>query len=129
MLPQAPLAARQVLTVSIQNFTTNTLVMSDPAVNSKDVGVQVRETVPGRNFNFVLTFPEGFGIAQGEQVAFSVKSSFPNYPVIKVPIMQSPPPANPQISTPAASQVSPSQPAAKQGTPSSLPLPLRAATQ
>ncbi len=127
MLPRAPLAAKQVLNISIQNFTTNALALSDPAVDAKSVDVQIRELVPGRNFNVLLTFPEGFEIVQGQQAEFSVKSSLPKFPVIKVPITQTPRAA--QVPAPAASPASPSQPAAKQAIPPALPLPSRAVAQ
>ncbi len=125
MLPQAPLAAKQLLTVSIQNATTNSMILSEPAVNAPGVDVQIREVLPGRNFSVLLNFPEGFEIPKDQSVQFTVKSSLPKFPLIKVPVTQS---ARPGPS-PAPSAASPAQPGAAKSLPPSLPLPSRAAAQ
>lgn len=88
-LPGAPLAKQQTLSVNIINNGTNTLVLSDPAVNAPGVDVQLKEMKPGHLFAALLTFPEGFAIARGVHVELNVKSSLASSPVIKVPILQS----------------------------------------
>jgi hypothetical protein len=50
---------------------------------------------PGKSFIAMLAFPQGFEIPRGMQVALSVKSSNPRFPVVKVPIMQLPRPVMP----------------------------------
>jgi len=87
-LPMAPLANPMPSAVSIRNNGTNTLTLSEPVVNAKGVEVQLKETEPGRAFALALNFPAGFEIAQGEKVELSVKSNHPQFPTIKVPIMQ-----------------------------------------
>ena len=87
-LPMAPLANPMPSAVSIRNNGTNTLTLSEAMVSAKGVDVQVRETEPGRAFTLALNFPAGFEIAQGEKVELSVKSNHPQFPMIKVPIMQ-----------------------------------------
>jgi hypothetical protein len=62
--------------------------LSDPAVSAKDVDVQVKEILPGRQYTLMLTFPAGFQIPQGGQVDLTVQTSDPKYPVLKVPIYQ-----------------------------------------
>ncbi len=119
-LPQAPLPATRTFTVTIQNFTTNALVLSDPAVSDPKVSLQMKELQPGRYFNAMLAFPQGYEIARDQQVEFSVKTSNPKVPIVKVPILQQPrptPPANPP------------QPAAKHVLPPLPPVPPRAAAQ
>jgi hypothetical protein len=103
-LPAAPLAGPMPSTVSIRNNGTNTLALSEPAVNAKGVDVQLRETEPGRAFAVALNFPAGFEIAQGEKVELSVKSNHPQFPSIKVPVIQPPRPAPTvvPVGTPAA---------------------------
>jgi len=96
-LPVAPLANATPSAVSIRNNGTNTLTLSEPVVNAKSVDVQLRETEPGRNFMLALNFPAGFEIAQGEKVELSVKSNHPQFPTIKVPIMQPARPAPPAM--------------------------------
>jgi hypothetical protein len=92
-LPQAPLSNPHPFTITIQNQTTNMMVLSEPAIGGKDVKIELRELQPGHYFNALLTFPDGFELARGEQLQFSVKSSLPNHPLIEVPIMQIPRPA------------------------------------
>ena len=87
-LPAAPLAGPMALTVSIRNNGTNTLTLSEPAVNAKGVEPQVKEIERGRVFNVALNFPAGFEIAKGDKVELSVKSNHPQFPVIKVPVYQ-----------------------------------------
>jgi hypothetical protein len=92
-LPTAPLANARPYTISIRYSGTNTLALSEPAVNAKDVDVQLKELQPGRYFTLKVSFPAGFEIAQGEKVELSVKSNHPQFPVIKVPVHQPPRPA------------------------------------
>ncbi len=100
-LPMAPLANPMPSAVSIRNNGTNTLALSEAIVNAKGVDVQLRETEPGRAFALALNFPAGFEIAQGEKVELSVKSSHPQFPMIKVPVMQPARPA-PPVAVPTA---------------------------
>lgn len=85
-----PLVSPMPATVSIRNNGTNTLALSDPAVNAKGVEVQLKESEPGRAFAVTLNFPAGFEIAQGEKVELSVKSDHPQFPVIRVAVIQQP---------------------------------------
>ena len=89
-LPQRPLANPTPYTVSIRNNGTNTLVLSEPAVNAKGVDVRLKEVQPGRYFTVTVSFPTGFEIASGETTELSVKSNHPQFPVIRVPIQQPP---------------------------------------
>lgn len=100
-LPQAPLSNPPPFIITVQNLSSNMLVLSEPAIGGKDVKIELKELQPGHYFNAVLTFPNGFELAPGEQLKFSVKSSLPNHPVIEVPILQisrpaTPPPPMPQ---------------------------------
>ena len=88
MLPIGPLTTKATPSVTIQNNSTNTVTLSDPAVNVPGVEVQIKELQPGRIFNASFTFPEGFAVQPGQQVVFTAKSSNPQYPLIKVPVMQ-----------------------------------------
>ena len=81
--------------VSIRNNGTNTLALSEPAVNVQGVDLQLKEVEAGRSFTLGLNFPAGFEIAQGERVELSVRSSHPQFPSIKVPIVQAPRPPPP----------------------------------
>lgn len=92
-LPPAPLAATHTPSVTIQNNSTNLLSLTEASVNAPGVEVQIRETQPGRMFTALATFPQGFELPAGQQVALTMKSSNPKYPIVKVPITQLPRPA------------------------------------
>jgi hypothetical protein len=89
-LPPAPLPTKLARAISIQNNGTNLLGLSEPAVNTKGVEIQVKELQAGQRYDVVLTFPEGFKIAEGEKLGFSIKSSHPQFRTIKVPVLQEP---------------------------------------
>jgi hypothetical protein len=86
-LSAAPLGGAMSTTVTIRNNGTNSLSVSDAAVNATGVDVQVKETEPGRQFNVTLLFPAGFETG-GPNVALTFKTSHPKFPVITVPIRQ-----------------------------------------
>lgn len=96
-LPPSPLTKKETPTVTIQNNSTNLLTLSEPRVNAPGVEVELKETQPGRVYNAVFAFPEGFSPPQGDPVVFTAKSSNPQMPVIKVPIMQQAKPLPPPV--------------------------------
>jgi len=89
-LPPGPIITNLKQSVSIRSAWTHTLALSDLSVNAKKVDIELVELQPGRFFTILLTFPEGYQIGEGEKVELSVKSNHPHYPLIKVPILQSP---------------------------------------
>lgn len=91
-LPAGPISNVVAQTVSIRSLWANALALSEPAVNAKGVEVQLKELQPGHFFTLTATFPQGFEAAQGERLELSVKSNHPQYPVIKVPVVQPPRP-------------------------------------
>jgi hypothetical protein len=97
-LPAPPIAAPLTPSLIIQNNSTNSLQITEPAVNTEGVKIDLRETQPGRQFTVALTFPAGFEVRPGQQVAFTAKSSHPSMPGIRVPIAQLPRP----VSAPAS---------------------------
>ncbi len=109
VLPAGPLAQPQTNTITFTDNSTNSLTLSEPAVSATGVDVQLRETLPGRQFAATLTFPQGFEIAQGQKTELSVKSSLPLVPTVKVPILQMPRPALANI-TPRIIQAPPPVP-------------------
>jgi hypothetical protein len=87
-LPPGPLPNQLTSSITIVNNTTNWMTITDPAINSTNVTVQLREMQPGRTFVIALGFPEGFAVSPGEQLAFTAKSDHPGMPSIRVPIFQ-----------------------------------------
>jgi hypothetical protein len=80
-------------TISIQGTAPQGLKLSDAAVNAKGVDIQIKELLPGRRYNLTLTFADGFQVPAGQQLELTVRSNYPQYPVIKVPISQPSPSA------------------------------------
>jgi hypothetical protein len=98
MLPAGPLLGTQNASVTIHNNGATNITLSDAKVDVEGVDVKITELQPGKMFAATLTFPEKFEVAQGTQIHFSVKTSHPDFAVVKVPIMQiprvNPPPAS-----------------------------------
>ncbi|HZR21278.1 MAG TPA: DUF1573 domain-containing protein [Verrucomicrobiae bacterium] len=91
-LAQTPLKAKSPTTITISNNSTNALTLSDAAVNAPGVEVQLKEVQPGRLFNAIVVFPEGFEPAAGKPLELTMKSSQPRMPEIKVPVLTAPHP-------------------------------------
>jgi copper(I)-binding protein len=88
-LPPGPLANPLSISVAVQNNSaTNLLTLSEPAVNVPGVGTEIREMQAGKSFTAQLAFPQGFMVPPGQQVEFSVKTSNPKIPLVKVPVRQ-----------------------------------------
>jgi hypothetical protein len=87
-LPPGPLANQTMPSITIQNNATNMLTLSDAETTAKDVQVKINEANPGHLFTATLTFPQGYELPQGEQAVFTVKTSNPQFSVLKVPITQ-----------------------------------------
>jgi hypothetical protein len=94
------LKAKAPTTVTIQNNSTNALTLKDPAVNIPGVEVQIKEVQPGRIFQALLTFPDGFELPPGQPITLTLKSSQPRMPEIRVPISQVPRPVTAQPPVP-----------------------------
>jgi hypothetical protein len=89
-LPTGPLTEKQTVSLMIQNNGTNSIVLSEPTVGLKGVEAQVSESQAGKLFTATVTFPQGFEVPQGTQAELTVKSTHPRFPLIKVPISQTP---------------------------------------
>lgn len=87
-LPAGPLANSLTQTVWVRNNSSNNISLSEAAVNAKGADVQLKDFQPGRYFSLTLTFPAGFQVGATEKVELSVKTSHPQYPVIKIPVIQ-----------------------------------------
>jgi hypothetical protein len=92
ILPSGPLTNQIVQTVAVRTISTNALVLTDPVLEAKGAAMDMKELQPGRYFTFTLSFPEGFQLPAGSQGELRVKSNHPQYPLIRVPIIQRPKP-------------------------------------
>jgi len=89
MLPAGPLTNATQFTVTLQNYSTNSMVLSEPKANVEGVEAKLKEIQPGKRFELTVTFPPEFQSQPGHQVEVSVQSNFPQLPVVKVPVLQS----------------------------------------
>ena len=90
VLRRAPLATNQLVYVTIANNLTNPISLSEPSVDAEGVGLTVTEGNPGRYFTVALKFPAGFELPAGRAVAFTAKTTHPQFPLVRVPITQLP---------------------------------------
>ena len=102
MLPSTPLPKPEEVTVSIQNNGTNSLVLSEPSINTPKAQVVLRELQTGRFFQLALTFPAGFRGEPGRAIEARLKSNNPQSPVIKIPIIESEPDSSASPEQPSA---------------------------
>jgi hypothetical protein len=101
-LPPVPLTNGVTAGITIHNYGTNLLELSEARVDAPDVEVRVREPQPGRLFTLTVSFPAGFKIPSEKQLELSFKSNHPKFPLIKVPIFQSAPSIAPVVLSPVA---------------------------
>ena len=92
MVPHGPLTEVTTGMIQVYNLSTAhpTLTLSTPAVNAAGVGVKMREDKAGKHFELMLTFPPGFEVPKGSNVEVTVKSSHPQFGVIRVPVVERP---------------------------------------
>lgn len=89
LLGPAPLAAATKRAVILRNSGSAPVTISAPTVNVPGVVATLKESQPGRLFSITLDFPAGFAIKATEQAELTVKTSHPQYPAVRVPIVQS----------------------------------------
>lgn len=87
-LPTSPLANPVKSTVTVRNNTTNSISLSDLVLSIPGADVSLKEVQPGRSFTASVNFPEGFAAPAGQNVELVMKSTLPNFEIIKVPVVQ-----------------------------------------
>jgi len=113
MLPAGPLLNAMPLTVTLQNNSTNPLVLSEPKASVEGVAAKLKEVQPGKRFELMAVFPAEFQAPIGPPIEISAKSHFPQSPVVTVPVFQvissSKPAAPPAPAAHAAAPATPPQ--------------------
>jgi len=101
LLP-GPLAIPTTNVVTIINSSTNhgTLALTELSGPTNGVSVQMKEIQPGRQYALTVGFPAGYQAPPGGPVEITVKSSHPQYKLIKIPIMQPAAPLQPAFAAP-----------------------------
>ena len=92
-LPPPPQTNSFSTSVTIRNNGTNVLALSEAAVNAPGVTTTIVEDLPNRQMTVSVAFPAGFEITPADKVELRIKSTHPQFPVITVPISQTPRPA------------------------------------
>jgi hypothetical protein len=87
-LRQGPLPTNQLAYLTLINNGTNPITVSEPAVDAPGVDATITQTRPGRYFTVVLKFPTGFVLPAGRPGTFTIKTTHPRVPLVKVPIYQ-----------------------------------------
>jgi hypothetical protein len=112
-------------TLTVRNNTSDPISVSDPEINLPEVEVKIREVQPGKLFYLTTVFPVGFELPPGTKAEVTVKTSHPDYPSLKAPVVQRTTVARAPASRRAitVSGGLPSQPAATVGSgqPGALP--------
>src|SRR5205823_872726 len=88
VVPKGPLTNAVPFTVKVESYSTNKLVLSEPAITAPGVKVHLREVEPGHVFELAGSFPAGFLSQRWESFEVRVKSNFPQFPEVKVPVFQ-----------------------------------------
>ncbi|HTL54520.1 MAG TPA: DUF1573 domain-containing protein, partial [Candidatus Limnocylindrales bacterium] len=86
-LPPTPLAKEEQFNVTIRNNSSNSVTLSEPAINAEGAVAQLRELQPGRLFSLDVTFPTGFSNRLGGTIEARLKSDHPQSPIVKVPVI------------------------------------------
>ena len=89
-LPAPPLTNTVSTIVRVRNNGTNAVILSEPVVSAAGVEAQIKADELGRMMLVELNFPAGFEIAPGSNAELRVKTDHPLFPVLKVPVLQSP---------------------------------------
>ena len=89
LLP-GPLAVPTTNVVTVVNASTvyTNLALTDFSGPTNGVTVQMKEIQPGRQFALTIGFPAGYQVPPGTPTELTIKSSHPQYKLIKIPIYQ-----------------------------------------
>ena len=103
-LPGGPLAVPTKMTVTVRNNGSSVMAVSEPTVTVAGVEAVIQELQAGKVYSVNLTCPTGFEVGAGQRAELTVKTTHPQYPLIRVPIFQTPRPAQqpPTIPPPPA---------------------------
>jgi hypothetical protein len=91
-LPPGPLKSVVSPSITIRNNGSNALAISDAKIDLPGAEVKVRELQPGKVFSLMASFPAGFELQVGQQLALTVKTDHPSFPQLRIPVVQPPAP-------------------------------------
>jgi hypothetical protein len=87
-LPSGPFSPGYQYPVTIRNNSRTPVKVSDVAVNTEGITVQMQELEPGKTFKVNLGIPSTFQVKPSQPAELTLKTTHPKHPVLKVPITQ-----------------------------------------
>jgi hypothetical protein len=102
LVPAGPLLSGTRLGVTIRNNTPGSVSVTNAAFSVPGVETQLREFQQGRIYSLVLTFPPGFEVPTGQKAELTFTTSHPQYPTMRVPLAQMPPPVRSRLISPGS---------------------------
>jgi hypothetical protein len=97
-LPADPSPQPQSFVIMVRNQTSTPFTMSDAASNAGNVAVGLKQIEAGRQYHLEVAIPADYNIPPGQTLEITARTSYPDQPVIKIPINQVPklrPPGTP----------------------------------
>lgn len=102
-LPAGPLTNGTPFNITLQNNSTNSLILSEPTSNIDGVQTSLKEVQPGKRFELTAVFPTDFQAQPGHPIELKVRSNSPKLPEVRIPVYQLVAPAKPAPPTAASS--------------------------
>lgn len=87
-LPSSPLATEFTGMAWVRNHGTNPVSVTEAAVNVPGVNVTQEDDPPNRGIKLTLKFPIGFQGPPGTNAELVIKTTHPQHPELRVPILQ-----------------------------------------
>ncbi|HXG47672.1 MAG TPA: DUF1573 domain-containing protein [Methylomirabilota bacterium] len=104
LVPAGALAGGYGATVSIRNNSSQAVQITEPSIDAEGVSVKLTESQAGKMFTLRLDFPSGFAFPAGKTLHVTAKTTHPKMPVLRIPVLQSPPAVGAAGARPASSQ-------------------------
>lgn len=91
-LPPGPLSAAATLNAWVRNNGTNPLAITQAEVNAPGVTVKYEDDPFNRGIAFKVELPAGFQAPAGSNLELSIRTTHPQHPLVRIPLVPSPAP-------------------------------------
>ena len=85
-LPAVPPDLPEPYIISVRNQSPNPMTVTNAACDAPDTTVVIREKVPGKEFELVVSFPKDMKAIPGKTFTISADTSSPDFPKISIPV-------------------------------------------
>lgn len=72
--------------ITINSNAADALTIEDPACDAPGSKVELREIIPGKDFELSVTFPPGFGYVPDKTFEITARTSHPDFATIRIPV-------------------------------------------